>query len=86
MSFKHVPGCEPYVENGKLKLKINHELYVLPADGVGDGPGAGEGTVRGAGDVIAGTGEGVGPSPEQESNPLSVTPDMVGSPPPEKLI
>ena len=74
------------MQNGKLKPKINHELDELPADGVGDGPGAGEGTVRGSGDVIAGTGEGVGPSPEQESNPLSVTPDMVGSPPPEKLI
>ena len=67
-------------------MMINHELYELPADRVGDGPGADEGTVRGAGDVIAGTGEGVGPSPEQASNPLSVTPDMVGSTCPEKLI
>ena len=70
----------------KLKLKINHELDELPADGVGDGPGAGEGTGRGAGDVIAGTGGRDGFSPEQASNSLRVTLDMVGSTPPEKLI
>ena len=74
------------MQNGKLKLKINHELDELPAAGVGEGPGSGEGTVRGAGDVIAGTGGGDGSSPEQASNSLSVTPDMVGSTPPEKLI
>ena len=70
------------MQDGKLKLIINYEVDDLPADGVGDGPDAGEG----ADDGIVATGEGVGPSPEQASTPLSITPDMVGSTSPEKLI